>query len=72
MPNRVDSWGLIVSRDAQSPLHSPDRLQDLQSLLQQVLQALLLHEAYHLPEHSAKTKSGCRLEVSSLWDDTTY
>jgi len=23
MPNKVDSWGLIVSRDAQSPLHSP-------------------------------------------------
>jgi len=71
MPNKLDIWGLIVRGDAQSPLLCPDRLQDLQSLLQRVLQALLLHEAYHLPEHSAKTKSECNLEYSSLWDDTT-
>jgi hypothetical protein len=71
MPNKVDSWSLIVSRDAQSPLMSPDRLWVLQSLLQQVLGALLLHETYHLPAASAKTKSGCSLEDSSLWDDIT-
>ena len=46
-------------------------LQDLQSLPQQVLQSLLLHEAYHLPAPSAKTKSQCSLEDSGLWDDTT-
>jgi len=62
MPNKVDSWGLIVSRDVESP----DRIQDLQSLLQQVLGSLLQHETYHLPTASAKTKSGCSLEDSSL------
>ena len=76
MPNKVDSWGLNVSRDAESPLHSPDKLWDLQSLLQRVLQALLLHEAYHLPEHSAKTRMGLSLKIpvfgitphSETWD----
>jgi hypothetical protein len=71
MPNKVDSWGLIVSRDAESPLLSPDKLWALQSLLQRVMGALLLHEAYHLPACSAKTKSGCSFEDYSLWDDTT-
>jgi len=52
MPNKVDSCGLIVSRDAVSPLLSSNRLWALQSLLQ--------HEAYHLPECSAKTKSECK------------
>lgn len=70
MPNKVNSWGLIMNWHMESLLLSPDRLWALQSFLQPVLRALLLHEAHHLPESSAKTKSGCSFENSSLWDDT--
>jgi hypothetical protein len=61
----VTKWtdGVWLWAEMQSPLHSADRLQDLQSLL--------LHEAYHLPAPSTKTKSRCSLEDSSLWDDAT-
>jgi hypothetical protein len=57
-----------MKTDDESPMLSPDRLWAFPSLIHRVLWALFLHEAYHLPESSAKTMNGWSLEHSSLCD----
>jgi len=59
VPLMLISWGFIINTDLRSPLHCHLQRSSgpIQSLFQHALWTLLLREAQHLPESSAKIQS---------------